>query len=147
MSNEPPFLHHGRANSIDGAILLHGGEALAARQAYEALQPVQRDRLLEFLRTLQTRAPGSPDTNSLVPHNGIVGEEPAIKVHISQTEIDAGQLTTDQLRLAGAKIFDAHVNAQDGAGRPESTGDGLPRPRREYPQNVNRISGPDGTSS
>lgn len=46
------YLHDGRARTIDEAIRWHGGEADAARDAYEALSDGQRDALLAFLRSL-----------------------------------------------------------------------------------------------
>ncbi len=46
------FLHDGRAESIEEAILAHGGEAAAARSAFDALSPEDRQALLEFLRSL-----------------------------------------------------------------------------------------------
>lgn len=46
------LLHDGRAHSIEEAIALHGGEGQAARDAFQALSPAQRDRLLTFLRSL-----------------------------------------------------------------------------------------------
>ena len=48
----PAFLHDGRAATIEEAILAHDGEARRAREAFEALQPGDREALLEFLRTL-----------------------------------------------------------------------------------------------
>lgn len=44
-----PYLHDGRATTLDEAILAHGGEALAARQAYAALAEDERAELIAFL--------------------------------------------------------------------------------------------------
>jgi CxxC motif-containing protein (DUF1111 family) len=46
------FLHDGRARNLLEAILWHGGEAEAARQAVVALPADQREALLAFLRSL-----------------------------------------------------------------------------------------------
>jgi CxxC motif-containing protein (DUF1111 family) len=46
------YLHDGRARTIDEAILWHGGEALASKQAYVALADAERAALLAFLGTL-----------------------------------------------------------------------------------------------
>jgi CxxC motif-containing protein (DUF1111 family) len=46
------FLHDGRARTIEEAILWHGGEALASRQAYQALAPERKAAVLKFLNTL-----------------------------------------------------------------------------------------------
>lgn len=46
------FLHDGRARRLMDAILAHGGEAEAARAAFAALNRLQQEELLRFLRTL-----------------------------------------------------------------------------------------------
>lgn len=46
-----PYLHDGRADTIEEAILLHGGEALAARNAYSGLVLGSKRDLTEFLET------------------------------------------------------------------------------------------------
>jgi CxxC motif-containing protein (DUF1111 family) len=48
----PPYLHDGRAGSLDAAILAHGGEAAAARDAYRELSAEDRAALLRFLDEL-----------------------------------------------------------------------------------------------
>jgi CxxC motif-containing protein (DUF1111 family) len=46
------FLHDGRAGSIEEAIRLHGGEAVASRDRFATLSPADREALLAFLRQL-----------------------------------------------------------------------------------------------
>jgi CxxC motif-containing protein (DUF1111 family) len=46
------FLHDGRARTLEEAILWHGGEAEASRQAYLALTQPQRQSLLRWLHQL-----------------------------------------------------------------------------------------------
>ena len=46
-----PFLHDGRAATLDDAIRLHGGEAEAVRNAYAALPEADRDAIVAFLET------------------------------------------------------------------------------------------------
>lgn len=46
------FLHDGRARSIEEAILWHGGEAEASRDAYARLSPNKRKLLLAFINSL-----------------------------------------------------------------------------------------------
>lgn len=46
------FLHDGRARSVEEAILWHGGEADASRQAFLALAKPQRQALLQWLQQL-----------------------------------------------------------------------------------------------
>jgi hypothetical protein len=41
------------------AILAHGGEAGATRQAFQALSDYDRDCIVEFLKTLQVLPPGT----------------------------------------------------------------------------------------
>lgn len=76
----------------------------------------------------------------------VIGEEPAVKRHISQADIEAGHFTLKALIEHGRVLFTANFNALDGAGRPELTGKGGLRKRREMPDNFNRISGPDANA-
>ena len=46
------FLHDGRARNLEEAILWHGGEAKAARDAYAGLTKADRDDLLAFVKSL-----------------------------------------------------------------------------------------------
>ena len=46
------FLHDGRARNLTEAILWHGGEGQAARDAFAALPKEDRDRLLAFVNSL-----------------------------------------------------------------------------------------------
>ncbi|MEX1024557.1 MAG: di-heme oxidoredictase family protein [Planctomycetota bacterium] len=52
VSKTAPFLHDGRAETIEEAILLHAGEGLSIRQAFEALDQADRDAIIEFLEHL-----------------------------------------------------------------------------------------------
>lgn len=45
------FLHDGRARTVEEAVLYHGGEAEAARRAFEALSAGAREDLLGFVRS------------------------------------------------------------------------------------------------
>jgi CxxC motif-containing protein (DUF1111 family) len=45
------LLHDGRAHSVEEAILLHGGEATAARDAFAAMTPDERAALLDFVES------------------------------------------------------------------------------------------------
>lgn len=46
------YLHDGRARTLHEAILWHGGEAEAAKQAYDGLTPGEKEALLAFLASL-----------------------------------------------------------------------------------------------
>ena len=74
------------------------------------------------------------------------GEGPSMKLHIDQNDINAGKISFQELLEQGKTLMNASFNTFDGAGRPESTGNGAPRERREFPSNFNRISGPDASA-
>lgn len=48
----PPYMHDGRAETLEDAIASHAGEAENVRQAYDALSPDDRRAVLRFLRSL-----------------------------------------------------------------------------------------------
>ena len=87
-----PYLHDGRAPTIDDAIRWHGGEATSVRDAYVALSPDARDEVLAFLESLGGRAqsttgllpPDSPtpsDGEYGAPLSGLDGEQRALFDH------------------------------------------------------------------
>lgn len=51
LNGQALLLHDGRARTVEQAILLHGGEALASRNAFAALTPAQREALLDFVES------------------------------------------------------------------------------------------------
>ncbi len=57
--NTAPYGHRGDLPCIEDAILHHGGEAAASRRKYQALEPMQRSAIVEFLRSLQILPPGT----------------------------------------------------------------------------------------
>ena len=46
------LLHDGRATSIEDAILLHGGEAEAAKNGFNMLNEAEKQKLIKFLKSL-----------------------------------------------------------------------------------------------
>jgi len=52
LSLSTSFLHDGRAKTLDEAIRLHGGEALAARNRYASLSPRDQEAVVKFLGSL-----------------------------------------------------------------------------------------------
>ena len=56
LADSAPYLHDGRAQTVEEAIRLHGGEANRARELYEALSDHERAQLHMFLMTLSRRA-------------------------------------------------------------------------------------------
>lgn len=67
-ANEPPYFHHGLFTTLREATLAHSGEALAARQAFEALSEYDKNSVIEFLKSLQILPPGTP--HLIVDENG-----------------------------------------------------------------------------
>jgi hypothetical protein len=59
VGNSGPYMHHGKFTTMREAILAHSGEALASRQAFEALTPYDRDCVIEYLKTFQILPPGT----------------------------------------------------------------------------------------
>ena len=57
--NSGPYMHHGKFTTMREAILAHSGEALAARQTFEALSSYDRDSVIEFLKSLQVLPPSA----------------------------------------------------------------------------------------
>jgi len=47
-----PYLHDGRAKSLDEAIRAHAGEATVSRDRYNRLMPFQKGQLMDFLNSL-----------------------------------------------------------------------------------------------
>lgn len=52
LAHSAPYLHDGRARTIDDAIRAHAAEAESSRSAYEALAPDERSDLVRFLESL-----------------------------------------------------------------------------------------------
>jgi CxxC motif-containing protein (DUF1111 family) len=67
LSASGPFLHDGRAKTLDEAILAHGGEARSARNKYQSLDRQRRVELLSFLYSLGV-PPGLPRIAGPVLH-------------------------------------------------------------------------------
>lgn len=61
VADTAPYLHDGRATTLSDAILMHGGEAEASRDAFDLLLDHEKRDLLEFLRTLRTPRNPSAD--------------------------------------------------------------------------------------
>ena len=103
-----PWLHDGRAETIDDAIRMHGGEATAVRNRYIELPPQDRQNLLEFLESLGGRAAAS---EGMLP--------PGAKAP-SAGELGGPQqgLSTDEMDLftTGLHLFDRDAPIHEGLG-------------------------------
>lgn len=75
VADSGPWLHDGRADTLDRAIRLHGGESSSASRKFVSLTQPNRARLLSFLRSL--RAPGTKPERVFFPqspfNNGLGG--------------------------------------------------------------------------
>jgi hypothetical protein len=67
VADTAPYLHDGRALTLTDAILQHGGEAQAARDAFASLADSQKVQVLTFLRSLRTPRSGGTDLNDKLP--------------------------------------------------------------------------------
>ena len=54
IADTAPYMHDGRALTLKSAIDMHGGEALLARNNFNALLLEQQSRLVAFLQSLRT---------------------------------------------------------------------------------------------
>jgi CxxC motif-containing protein (DUF1111 family) len=52
LSQSPPYLHDGRADTIEDAVRAHAGEASGAQARFDGLSADDREALLAFLRSL-----------------------------------------------------------------------------------------------
>ncbi|MEM9191907.1 MAG: di-heme oxidoredictase family protein [Myxococcota bacterium] len=109
-----PYLHDGRADTLDEAIRAHGGEAEGAREAYVALSEAEQGRIVQFLESLGGRSQKSPglippDAN--MPEPGTLGGP---REGLSDAEL--AQF------VAGRARFDADFAASEGLG-PRFNGD------------------------
>lgn len=110
-----PYLHDGRAHTIEEAILWHGGEAKAAKEAYEALDASARADLQEFLFSLGGRdqkSLGMLDSDEPIPAPGEYGGPSRV--------LDDEELARYQ---AGRVLFDREFGLSEGVGGPRMNGD------------------------
>lgn len=109
-----PYLHDGRADTLDDAIRLHGGEGKGARDAYVAATEATRQSVLDFLESLGGRAQKSDGL--LVPG----AAEPAVGEYGAPGSTLSG---ADAARFAeGRHVFDTDFALAAGLG-PTFNGD------------------------
>ncbi|WP_372725665.1 di-heme oxidoredictase family protein [Novipirellula sp.] len=60
VADSAPYLHDGRAETLEEAVLWHGGEAAAARNRFYDLSRADKDRVLAFLSSLRAPQPNGP---------------------------------------------------------------------------------------
>jgi CxxC motif-containing protein (DUF1111 family) len=109
-----PYLHDGRADTLDAAIRWHGGEAAASRDAYQRLPAEARDELIAFLESLGGRDQRS---EGLIPPGSPLGDVGSLGG--PDRPLDPAE--TDRF-LRGRAAFDRDVFTSAGVG-PKFNGD------------------------
>ena len=110
-----PYLHDGRAHTVEEAILWHGGEAKRARDAYAELDAAAQEDLHEFLFSLGGRdqaSLGMIDLSEPVPAPGEYGGP---RYAMNDEELERYQ--------AGRILFDREFGLSEGVGAPRMNGD------------------------
>ena len=115
ISSTGPYLHDGRASTLDGAILWHGGEATKARNAYAAFTQGERDDLIEFLLSLGGRDEYTPGLVQLDEPVPATGDWAGPRRDLSGADL--------QRFVDGRTLFDFEFGHEDGAGNPRMNGD------------------------
>jgi CxxC motif-containing protein (DUF1111 family) len=103
-----PYLHDGRAETIDEAIRWHGGEAVSIRDAYVSLAPDARADLLAFLESLGGK---SQWTAGLLPPDSQLPADGEYGAPLSG--IDAEQRASFE---QGRILFDRDFGFSEGVG-------------------------------
>jgi len=110
-----PYLHDGRATTVDEAIRMHGGEAARSQHRYEQLSTAEQTELLDFLASLggaEQATGGLLLPNQPIPDPGDYGGP-------------TRELTTSEYTAfsAGRDAFDLELGLSDGVGGPRYNGD------------------------
>lgn len=109
-----PYLHDGRADTLDEAIRMHGGEAAAARDAFVAMSQGERDSVIAFLLSLGGRSQAS---EGLVPPGAAI---PAVGEYGGpESQLIPAQ---QEQFLRGRAVFDRDTGIRQGLG-PAFNGD------------------------
>lgn len=109
-----PYLHDGRADTLDEAIRLHGGESERSKDGYEALTDSEQQDVLAFLHALGGSA---QKTEGLIPPDAGI---PSLGTPgAPRTELDE---TGRALFLEGRAVFDRDMGVGRGLG-PRFNGD------------------------
>ena len=110
-----PYLHDGRAQTIDEAIRMHGGEGQASSNRYVALTTEEQEAIVAFLLSLGGR---SQHTDGLLPPGEPVPEAGAYGG--PWRELDADEAERFE---RGRAVFDHDFGFSDGVGTPRFNGD------------------------
>jgi mono/diheme cytochrome c family protein len=69
VADSAPYLHDGSARTLRDAILRHGGDAKAVREAYKRLSHTDQEALVAFLRTLRAPPDALPPNKTMLAAN------------------------------------------------------------------------------
>lgn len=118
LSATGPYLHDGRAQTVKDAILMHGGEATAARDAFQSFSAQAQDDVVEFLLSLGGR---SQTSSGLLPPDSPV---PPVGDYGGPFR----PMTPDEEArfIRGREVFDRDFGFSRGAGALAGA-DGVPR--------------------
>lgn len=103
-----PYLHDGRADTLDQAIRFHGGEGKASREKYEALDDSLRGDLIAFLKSL---GGAEQESDGLLPPGAPIPE--AGEPGAPSRALDAQEEAT---WLEGRQLFDHDMEVAQGLG-------------------------------
>lgn len=109
-----PYLHDGRADTLDQAIRMHGGEAQKSRDDYVDLSEGEREAVVAFLRSL-----GGADRDSAgrIPPDDPVPEPGSFEGPVEG--LSEGEIETFS---KGRRLFDRDIPMSEGLG-PQFNGD------------------------
>lgn len=141
-----PYLHDGRATTIEEAIHWHGGEGQRSRDVFASFSREDQDALIEFLLSLGGRSQAAP---GLIPPG-----TPIAAVGTWGGPARALSADEEALFLRGRGLFDHEFGLIEGVGGPRFNGDSCrachfePVVGGAGPRGVNvsrhGIAGPDG---
>ena len=115
LSATGPYLHDGRADTVEQAILAHGGEAQQSRDAFASFAPDQKADLVAFLLSL---GGSSQASEGLLPPGAPI---PAVAEYGGPLRgLDAAE--ADRF-LRGRALFDKDFGFTRGGGSPRLNGD------------------------
>ncbi len=110
-----PYLHDGRAKTLDEAIRWHGGEAADAHDLYLELTDADQGAIIAFLRTL---GGASLESDGLLPPNAPL--RPEATLGGPMPGLSVAEL---QLFERGRALFDYAFGVTEGVGNPAFNGD------------------------